>query len=302
MTTRCGFVALLGAPNAGKSTLLNRLAGAKVAIVSSKPQTTRFRVRGIVVRGEAQVLLVDTPGIFTPRRRLDRAMVDAAWGAARDADIAALVVDAKAGATAAVRTIAGQLARAAAPPWLVLNKIDLVARPSLLPLAQGMAALAPFARTFMVSAATGDGVEALLAALAAVVPEGPHLYPDDELSDMLDRMLAAEIVREQVFRQTHEEVPYGTTVETESWTERDDGSVRIDATIYVSRSGQKAILIGERGTRIREIGARARAELMRLLERPVHLFLNVKERPSWDEEAARLGALGLETDGSRRAP
>jgi GTP-binding protein Era len=302
MTARCGFVALLGAPNAGKSTLLNRLAGAKVAIVSTKPQTTRFRVRGIVVRGEAQVLVVDTPGIFAPRRRLDRAMVDAAWGAVHDTDIAALVVDAKAGATAAVRTIAGQLARAAPAPWLVLNKIDLVPRPSLLPLAQSMAALAPFARTFMVSAATGDGVETLLDALAVAVPEGPHLYPDDELSDMPDRMLAAEIVREQVFRQTHEEVPYGTTVETEGWMARDDGSVRIDATLYVSRPGQKAILIGEGGARIREIGARARAELVRLLERPVHLFLNVKERPGWDEEAARLRALGLAEGGDRRAP
>jgi GTP-binding protein Era len=302
MTARCGFAALLGAPNAGKSTLLNRLAGAKVAIVSAKPQTTRFRVRGIVVRGEAQVLLVDTPGIFAPRRRLDRAMVAAAWAGAHDADIAALVVDAKAGITPAVRTIAERLAGSASALWLVLNKIDLVPRPSLLPLAQNLAALAPFARTFMVSAATGDGVEALLDALAAAMPEGPHLYPDDELSDMPDRMLAAETVREQVFSQTHEEVPYGTTVETESWVERDDGSVRIDATIYVSRPGQKAILIGEGGVRIRQIGARARAELMRLLERPVHLFLNVKERPGWDEETARLRALGLETEGGPRPP
>jgi GTP-binding protein Era len=302
MTARCGFAALVGAPNAGKSTLLNRLAGAKVAIVSAKPQTTRFRVRGIVVRGEAQVLLVDTPGIFAPRRRLDRAMVAAAWAGAHDADIAALVVDAKAGATAAVRTIAERLAGTAPALWLVLNKIDLVPRPSLLPLAQSMAALAPFARIFMVSAATGDGVETLLDALAAAMPEGPHLYPDDELSDMPDRMLAAETVREQVFRQTHEEVPYGTTVETESWEERNDGSVRIDATIYVARPGQKAILIGEGGARIREIGARARAELARLLERPVHLFLNVKEQPGWDEDAARLRALGLAEEGDRRTP
>jgi GTP-binding protein Era len=259
-------------------------------------------VRGIVVRGEAQVLLVDTPGIFAPRRRLDRAMVAAAWAGAHDADIAALVVDAKAGATAAVRTIAERLAGTAPALWLVLNKIDLVPRPSLLPLAQSMAALAPFARIFMVSAATGDGVETLLDALAAAMPEGPHLYPDDELSDMPDRMLAAETVREQVFRQTHEEVPYGTTVETESWEERNDGSVRIDATIYVARPGQKAILIGEGGARIREIGARARAELARLLERPVHLFLNVKEQPGWDEDAARLRALGLAEEGDRRTP
>jgi GTP-binding protein Era len=293
---RCGFAALVGAPNAGKSTLLNRLTGAKVAIVSPKPQTTRFRVRGIVVRDDAQVLLVDTPGIFAPRRRLDRAMVAAAWSGAADADVAALVVDAKAGATPPVRAIAARLAATGRPLWLVLNKIDLVPRPSLLPLAQDFAALAPFAQTFMVSAATGDGVETLLAALAAAMPEGPHLYPDDELSDMPDRMLAAEIVREQVFRQTHEEVPYGTTVETESWAERDDGSVRIDATIYVARAGQKAILIGEAGARIRTIGARARAELAGLLERRVHLFLNVRERPGWDEEAARLRALGLEDE------
>ena len=296
MTARCGFAALLGAPNAGKSTLLNRMTGAKVAIVSAKPQTTRFRVRGIVVRGEAQVLLVDTPGIFAPRRRLDRAMVAAAWDAARDAEIAALVVDARAGETAAVRTVAERLGATASGPWLVLNKIDLVARPSLLPLAERLAALAPFARTFMVSAKTGDGVESLLDALATAMPESPHLYPDDALSDLPDRMLAAEIVREQVLQQTHEEVPYAATVETESWTERRDGSVRIEATIYVARPGQKAILIGEGGARIGQIGARARAELARLLERPVHLFLAVKERPGWDEEPARLLALGLATE------
>jgi GTP-binding protein Era len=292
----CGFAAIVGVPNAGKSTLLNRLTGAKVAIVSPKPQTTRFRVLGIVMRGEAQILLVDTPGIFAPRRRLDRAMVAAAWTGAQDADVALLVVDAKAGATDAVRTIAERLAGTGRPTWLVLNKVDLVARPALLPLAEQLSRLAPFEQTFMVSAATGDGVNAVLDALAAAMPGGPHLYPADELTDLPDRLLAAEIVREQVFLQTHEEVPYGTTVETESWQERPDGSVRIDVTVYAARAGQKAILIGSGGSRIREIGARARAELATLLERPVHLFLNVKERPGWDEEAARLRAIGLEDE------
>ena len=294
MTTRCGFVAILGAPNAGKSTLLNRLAGAKLSIVSPKAQTTRFRVLAIIMRGESQILLVDTPGIFRPRRRLDRAMVAAAWTGARDADLALLLVDAKAGATEEVRSIVEKLAQAKRPCWLVLNKVDLVAPPRLLPLTAELTALAPFEETFMVSAATGDGLERLVDALATVVPEGPYLYPPDDLTDLPDRLLAAEIVREQIFRQTHEEVPYAATVETESWQERADGGVRIDATIYVARPGQKAILIGNQGGRIRDIGAHARQELTALLERPVHLFLNVKERPGWDEEGARLRAIGLE--------
>lgn len=292
--TRCGFVAILGAPNAGKSTLVNRMTGAKVSIVSPKAQTTRFRVLGIVVRGATQILLVDTPGIFAPRRRLDRAMVHAAWAGAADADLALLVVDAARGVTEGVRGIVGRLAAAGRQAWLVLNKTDAVPRPRLLPLAAELNALHAFAETFMVSATTGDGVEALLDALTAALPEGPFLYPEDDLTDLPDRLLAAELVREQIFLQTREEVPYGATVETESWKERDDGSVRIEATIYVARPGQKAILIGGGGTRIKTIGARARAGLEALLERRVHLFLNVKERSGWDEETGRLRALGLD--------
>jgi GTP-binding protein Era len=294
MTTRCGFAALLGAPNAGKSTLLNRLTGAKLSIVTPKAQTTRFRVLGILMHGESQVLLVDTPGIFRPRRRLDRAMVAAAWTGARDADLALLLVDARAGLTEAVEAIAGELAKSGRPAWLVLNKVDLVPRPQLLPLVAALSALAPFEQTFMVSAATGDGCGQLTEALATAMPEGPFLYPPDDLTDLPDRLLAAEVVREQVFLQTHDEVPYDVTAETESWEERKDGSVRVDVTLYVSRAGQKAILIGDKGTRIRTIGTRARAELGAALERTVHLFLNVKERPGWDEERARLRAIGLE--------
>jgi len=294
MTSRCGFVAIVGAPNAGKSTLLNRLTGAKLSIVSPKAQTTRFRVLGILMRGDSQVLLVDTPGIFRPRRRLDRAMVEAAWTGARDADLALLLVDAKTGATEEVRGIVAKLGAAGRRCWLVLNKIDLVPPANLLPLIAILTAMAPFEETFMVSASTGDGLNGVADALAQAVPEGPLLYPDDDLTDLPDRLLAAEIVREQIFRQTHEEVPYAATVETESWHERKDGSVRIEATIYVLRPGHKGILIGEGGARIKAIGARAREELASLLERKVHLFLNVKQRAGWDEERARLRAIGLE--------
>jgi GTP-binding protein Era len=296
-TPRCGFVAIVGAPNAGKSTLMNRMTGAKLSIVSPKAQTTRFRVLGILMRGGSQVLLVDTPGIFRPRRKLDRAMVAAAWTGAADADLALLLVDARAGATEAVRGIATQLGASGRRCWLVLNKTDLIAPSALLPLIATLSALAAFEETFMVSAVTGDGTDTLSDALAAAVPEGPHLYPDDDLTDLPDRLLAAEIVREQIFMQTHEEVPYGSTVETESFQERKDGSVRIEATVYVSRPGHKAILIGDKGSKIKSIGARARQDLGALLERPVHLFLNVKERKGWDEEGARLRAIGLEDPG-----
>jgi GTP-binding protein Era len=292
-TTRCGFVAIIGAPNAGKSTLLNRLTGAKISIVTPKAQTTRARVLGILMRGTAQILLVDTPGIFNPKRRLDRAMVAAAWGGADEADLALLIVDAKSGLTHAVREIAEKLAASGRRISLVLNKTDLVDRPNLLPLAEEMAKLASFEKVFMVSAATGDGIETLLDFCAGVVPPGPFLYPEDDLTDLPDRLLAAEIVREQVFLQTRDEVPYGTTVETESFAGQKDGSVRIEAVIYVSRANHKAILIGAKGARIRDIGARARRELGALLERDVHLFLRVKERPGWDEEAARIRATGL---------
>ena len=291
---RCGFVAIVGAPNAGKSTLLNRLTGAKLSIVSPKAQTTRFRVLGILMRGASQILLVDTPGIFRPRRKLDRAMVRAAWTGAEDADLTLLLVDAKAGATEAVLGIARQLAERGRRTWTVLNKTDLIAAHVLLPLTAQLHAVLPAEQVFMVSAATGDGLDRLLNALASGVPAGPHLYPDDDLTDLPDRLLAAEIVREQIFLQIHEEVPYGATVETESWQERPDGSVRVDATVYVGRPGHKAILLGAGGSRVREIGARARRELSALLDRPVHLFLNVKERAGWDEESARLRAIGLD--------
>ena len=295
--SRCGFAALLGAPNAGKSTLLNRLTGARLSIVTPKAQTTRARVRGVMMEAGTQVILVDTPGIFRPRRRLDRAMVAAAWGGARDADLALLVLDAAAGLTDAVRAIAGDLAAIGRPAWLVLNKTDRMRRARLLPLIAEAATLAPFAETFPLSAATGEGIPPLRAALAAAMPEGPFLYPPDELSDLPERLFAAELVREQIFLQTQQEIPYAATVETESWTERPDGSVRIDATVYVSRPGHKAILIGAGGARIRAIGAKARVALAEELGRGVHLFLNVKERAGWDGEAARLRAIGLEETG-----
>ena len=291
---RCGFVAIVGAPNAGKSTLLNRLTGAKLSIVTPKAQTTRFRVLGILMRGPSQILLVDTPGIFRPRSKLDRAMVKAAWTGAEDADLTLLLVDAKTGATEGVLAIARQIAERGRRAWMVLNKIDLIAAHTLLPLTAQLSAVLPAEQTFMVSAASGGGLDRLLDALAAGVPAGPHLYPDDDLTDLPDRLLAAELVREQIFLQIQEEIPYGTTVETESWQEKPDGSVRVEATIYVGRAGHKAILIGARGSRIKEIGARARKELTSLIERPVHLFLNVKERAGWDEEGARLRAIGLD--------
>ncbi len=295
--SRCGFVAIVGAPNAGKSTLMNRLTGAKLSIVSPKAQTTRFRVLGILMRAESQVLLVDTPGIFKPKRKLDRAMVAAAWSGAADADVAMLMVDAKSGLREDVREIAAQLGKSGRRCWLVLNKTDLVTPGALLPLIAALSGLATFEETFMVSAQTGDGIRRLADALAEVVPEGPWLYPEDDLTDLPDRLLAAETVREQIFMQTHEEVPYGATVETESFKEHKNGSVRIEVTIYVARSGHKAILIGDKGSKIKAIGAKARQDLIGLLDRPVHLFLNVKERKGWDEEGARLRAIGLEDPG-----
>jgi GTP-binding protein Era len=295
--TRCGLVAVVGAPNAGKSTLVNALAGTKVTIVSPKPQTTRFRIRAVVMREAAQLILVDTPGIFAPRRRLDRAMVAAAWGGAQDADVTLLLVDARAGLKDDVRKIVEGLAKSTRPLMLALTKADLIPRERLLPLAKELNDLLPFRETFMISALKGDGLERLLDALAAAMPPGPYLFPEDDLSDLPQRMLAAEIVREQVLRQTHEEVPHHATVETESWEERKDGSARIDVTIYVSRATQKAILIGDKGARIREIGQRARAELEKLLERRIHLFLNVKERAGWDDERSRLRAIGLDDVG-----
>lgn len=291
---RCGFVALIGAPNAGKSTLLNRLTGAKVSIVSPKAQTTRARVLGIAVRDESQIIFVDTPGIFTPKRRLDQAMVEAAWNGAGEADILFLLLDAKSGLSDEFRKIASRLAADSVKMSLLLNKIDLIDRQDLLPLTQEAAQLAPFEQVFMISAQKGDGIDALLDYCAGILPEGPFLYPEDDLTDLPDRQLAAEIVREQIFLQTRDEVPYGATVETESFKEQKNGATRIDAVIYVAREGHKAILIGAKGARIKEIGSRARRELERLLEGKVDLFLRVVERPGWDEEAARIRAAGLE--------
>jgi GTP-binding protein Era len=295
--TRCGLVAVVGAPNAGKSTLVNALAGTKVTIVSPKPQTTRFRIRAVVMQGRSQIVLVDTPGIFQPRRRLDRAMVAAAWGGAQDADLALLIVDARAGLTDEVRAIVERLRKGGRPVMLALNKADLVEPPRLLPMAKELNDLLPVRETFMISALKSRGLDRVTQALAEAVPEGPFLFPEDDLSDLPQRMLAAEIVREQVLRQTHEEVPHHATVETESWQERKDGSARIDVTIYVSRATQKAILIGDGGAKVREIGRRARLELEKLLERRIHLFLNVKERAGWDEEGGRIRALGLDDPG-----
>ncbi|GAB6853709.1 GTPase Era [Asaia astilbis] len=294
MTTRCGFVALVGAPNAGKSTLINRMTGTKLSIVSPKAQTTRFRVLGILMRQTTQILLVDTPGIFKPRRKLDRAMVAAAWTGSQDADVSLLLIDAKAGLREEAQAVVETLAKQKRRVWLVLNKTDLVSAQQLLPLTKTITEQLPVEHVFMLSARSGDGVDDLLDHLAADLPEGPYLYPEDDLTDLPDRLLAAELVREQIFMQTHEEIPYQATVETESFKERPDGSVRIDATIYVSRPGHKAILIGEGGRKIRSIGERARIDLGRLLDRPCHLFLNVRERAGWDEEKARLRAIGLD--------
>jgi GTP-binding protein Era len=295
--TRCGLVAIVGAPNAGKSTLVNALAGTKVTIVSPKPQTTRFRIRAVVMEGRAQIILVDTPGIFAPRRRLDRAMVAAAWGGAQDADLAVLIVDARAGLTDEVRAIAEKLKGGGRKLMLLLNKADLVEPPRLLPLAKDLNDIVPFAETFMVSALKGRGLDRVKAVLAANLPAGPFLFPEDDLSDLPQRMLAAEIVREQVLRQTHEEVPHHATVETEAWQERKDGSARIEVTIYVTRATQKGILIGDGGAKVKSIGQAARRELEALLERRIHLFVNVKERAGWDEEGGRIRALGLDDPG-----
>jgi len=292
--TRCGFVAVLGAPNVGKSTLVNALVGAKVSIVTPKVQTTRMPVRGIAMAGDAQIIFVDTPGIFAPRRRLDRAMVAAAWSGAGDADVAALVIDAKRGLDDDSSAIAAKLAEAKARKVLIINKIDLVARESLLGLADAANRLAAFDRIFMVSATKGDGIKDVLAYFAAAMPAGPWLYPADELSDLAERLMAAETTREQIYLRLHEELPYQSTVETDSWTEQQDGSVRIEQTFYVEREGQKKIALGAGGKMIKSISMAARKELERALGKRVHLFLHVKVREDWENEPERYRAMGLE--------
>ena len=292
--TRAGFAAVIGAPNAGKSTLVNALVGQKVAIVSAKEQTTRSRLMGIAIHGSAQILLVDTPGIFAPRRRLDRAMVAAAWSGAEDADLILLVIDSAAGITPEVDRIAEGLSKREHPLLLALNKIDLVKKPALLALAARLTERLNPDRVFMISAAHGDGVPDVKGALADAMPEGPWLYPEDEVSDATDRMIAAELTREQVVNQLHQELPYATAVETETWEDRQDGSTVIRQQILVERDSQKAIVIGKGGGRLKSIGAAAREEIARHLGRPVHLFLHVKVNPKWDEDRSLYRDIGLE--------
>ena len=292
--TRCGYVALIGAPNAGKSTLLNRLVGQKLAIVTPKVQTTRSRLLGIATEGDAQLIFVDTPGIFAPRRRLDRAMVAAAWAGATDADVSVLLVDAARGIDHDVRHIVDRLKGARRAAILALNKVDLVRREVLLGLADQLSRQGNFAQIFMISGLTGDGVGDLFRHLVQTVPEGPFLFPPDQLSDAQERWLAAEVTREQVFLQLHDELPYSATVETENWQERPDGSVRVEQVIYVRRQSQRAIVLGEGGKRIKTIGARARAELSTMLDRKVHLFLFVKVRENWLDDPERYRAMGVD--------
>ncbi len=292
---RCGFIAVIGAPNAGKSTLVNALVGAKVAIVSHKVQTTRSPVRGIATGGESQLVFIDTPGMFEPRRRLERAMVDAAWGGAHDADIIVLVIDAAKGLDTDLEGILGKLRETRAPRIAVLNKVDRVAdKGELLGLAQTLEARVPFERMFMLSALSGDGVADLKAYLATRVPVGPWHYPADDLTDVPLRTLAAEITREKIYNRLHDELPYASTVETTSWQERKDGSVRIEQTIFVAREGQKAIVLGKGGQTIKQISTDSRKELTEILERPVHLFLFVKVREGWQDDPERYREMGLE--------
>ena len=292
--TRAGFVAVIGAPNAGKSTLVNALVGQKVAIVSGKPQTTRARLMGIAIEGTTQILLVDTPGIFEPRRRLDRAMVAAAWTGAQDADLILLVIDAAGGIRDDVDRIISSLGERKHPLFLALNKVDLVNKGALLGLATELTARVDPDKVFMVSAADGDGVSDLKQALAGAMPQGPWLYPEDEVSDATDRMIAAELTREQLVNQLHQELPYATVVETENWEDRADGSTVINQQIIVERDSQKAIVIGKGGKRLKSIGAAARAEITHHLGRPVHLYLHVKVEPKWGEDRSLYREIGLE--------
>jgi GTP-binding protein Era len=293
-STCAGFVAVIGAPNAGKSTLVNALVGQKVAIVSPKAQTTRARLMGIAIQANAQILLVDTPGIFEPRRRLDRAMVAAAWGGAGDADLVLLVIDAAAGLNREVQRIVESLQEREHPLWIALNKVDIVKKPGLLALSSELSGRLNPEKVFMISASQGEGVLDLKEALAEAMPEGPWLYPEDEVSDATDRMIAAELTREQIVNQLHQELPYATVVETESWEDRPDGSTVIHQQIMVERDSQKAIVIGKGGMRLKSIGASAREEITHHLGRKVHLFLHVKVNPRWDEDRSIYREIRLE--------
>ena len=292
--TRCGFVALIGAPNVGKSTLVNALVGSKVTIVSRKVQTTRALIRGIVIENHAQIILVDTPGIFAPKRRLDRAMVSTAWSGAHDADLVCALLDAKAGIDEEAEAILTKLATVRHEKILVLNKIDLVPREKLLALAKAANERLKFEQTFMISALSGDGVDDLRRTLAAMVPPGPFHYPEDQMSDAPMRHLAAEITREKIFRQLHQELPYQSTVETDSWTERKDKSIRIEQTIFVERESQRKIVLGKGGATIKSIGADSRKEIAEIVGVPVHLFLFVKVRENWGDDPNRYREMGLE--------
>jgi GTP-binding protein Era len=300
LATRCGFIAILGAPNVGKSTLLNRLVGTKVSIVSPKVQTTRRRILGITVRGPAQLVFVDTPGIFTPApgRRLERAMVQTAWRSVGDTDRQVLVVDARRGLDRDTEMILAELNKSGRRLTLAINKLDLVKPPAMLPLIERLNQSGLFDRVFIVSALTGDGCEDLLNALAADLPPGPWLFPEDQLSDLSQRAMAAELTREKLFEQLHQELPYSLTVETENWAAAADGSeIRIDQTIYVQRESQKAIVLGKGGRQIKAIGQAARAELEQMLGCRVHLFLFVKVRPKWLDDPERYSEMGLEFSG-----
>ncbi|HRF09779.1 MAG TPA: GTPase Era [Xanthobacteraceae bacterium] len=292
--TRAGFVALIGAPNAGKSTLLNSLVGAKVSIVTHKVQTTRVPVRGIAMAGQSQIIFVDTPGIFAPKRRLDRAMVGSAWQGATDADLVALLIDAQRGLDDENRGIIEKLKEVPQPKVLILNKIDLVPRDGLLALTAAMNELVRFERTFMVSATKGDGVGDIRDYFAGAMPKGPWLYPEDEISDVPMRLMAAEITREKLFLRLHEELPYQSTVETDSWQELKDGSVRIEQTIFVERDGQKKIVLGQGGKMVKSISMDARKEISSEIEKKVHLFLHVKVREGWGDDPERYRGMGLE--------
>ncbi len=292
--TRCGFIALIGAPNAGKSTLINALVGSKVAIVTPKVQTTRTLLRGIAMEGQAQLVFLDTPGIFAPRRRLDRAMVTTAWSGAHDADIVAVLIDVKSGLNDDAEALLKKLQEVRQPKVLILNKVDLVEKERLLALAQTANDAAKFEATFMISATKGDGVADVRQWLAVHVPVGPWHYPEDEVSDAPVRQLASEITREKLYLKLHQELPYQSTVETESWTERKDGSVRIEQTIYVERDSQKKIVLGKGGQTIKAIGEASRRELTDILEKKVHLFLFVKVREGWGDDPERYREMGLE--------